>query len=58
MAFGKRKKYSRFRYKAIEDAADTGSVALGSGGGGGATPVANSAGLSLINLTAGDLYFD
>ena len=55
MAFGKRKKYSRFRYKAIEDAADTGSVALGSGG---ATPVANSAGLSLINLTAGDLSFD
>jgi len=60
MAFGKRKKYSRFRYKSIEEAAETGSVALGSGdsGGGGATPVANAAGLSLSNLTAGDFSFD
>lgn len=63
MAFGKRKKYSRFRYKAIEEASDAGSVALGSGdsgggGGGGATPVANAAGLSLTNLTAGDFSFD
>lgn len=61
MAFGRRKKYSRFRYKAIEEASETGSVALGSGdsgGGGGATAVANASGLSLTNLTAGDFSFD
>lgn len=37
MAYGRRKKYSRFRYRAIEDAAEANSVALstGSGSGGG-----------------------
>jgi hypothetical protein len=41
MAFGRRKKYSRFRYRAIEDAAEANSVALGTstGSGGGSDSV-------------------
>ena len=62
MSFGKRKTYSRFRYKSIEAAAERESIDIGSssgsGSGGGASPYQSVSDLPLVGLTAGQMAFD
>lgn len=57
MAYGRRKKYSRFRYRAIEDAAEANSVALSTGSGTGGSSGSDSV-VTVVDGTADLPGFD
>ena len=56
MGFGKRKKYSKFRYSGVETASSANSISLSASGGGGAS--VSSSDNSPASPTAGDMWFD